>query len=195
MPPRPACSSLLLALLGLVLAAGLQAGACSSNPDPVAAAPDAGGGPEVGTPAFLTPAAVTGLPRGNAVGKAFVATLQSQTSALDACTCRAGNCTAFPSLPFILALKADNGAIEMMSIRGGGRFPPCAGGADADGRFWCGAVDSQGGLHLTSGQITWAADGTIASVHLTKKESGRGSDGYGEPLDCDVTESATFTSI
>jgi hypothetical protein len=195
MPHRPACTSSLLALLGLISVAVLQAGACSSNPEAGMAAPDAGGDAEAGTPpAFLTPADVTGLPRGNAAGKIFVATLQSQTSAIETCTCRAGSCTAFPDLPFLLILEADNGALEMMHLRGG-TFPACSGGADTDGRFWCGGVDSQGGLHLTSGQITWTADGTITSVRLTKKESGRGHDGYGQPLDCDVTESATFKPI
>ena len=191
-----------------LIALMLLAGACSHAARSVSAAPEAGTdtapsapeartdtaapAPEAGTGiAFLAPEAVTGLPPGNAAAKTLWANLQVQTTSVEVCQCRTGSCTAFPDLPFILVLHTDDGSLDLTQNRGG-VFPKCSGGADADGRFWCGVAEPDGSLHLIKGQISWAANG-VDSVRLTKKETlHRIDDGLGKPVDCDVEESGTF---
>ena len=85
----------------------------------------------------LTPADVTGLPSGDAIGTGYSGGYISTKISLLGCSCRtAGSCatakTTFDGATITLMATQVDGALTL--------DVPCTGGVDANGRFSCGGV-------------------------------------------------------
>jgi hypothetical protein len=103
-----------------------------------------------------------GLPAGNATGNAFEGvywTPSPRTPAPVECDCRVGTCP--PALEELShtgpwQLKQHDGRLDI-GDRVGVFAPPCQGGIDADGSFWCGSENDRGELvALIHGKVSGA---------------------------------------
>ena len=112
----------------------------------------------------LTRADVAGMPAGSAQGTLFSGSYLVESSRIDACACRSGDCSPFSAQTGDTAVVTE--ADGVLTSAGDGT---CTGGVDENGRFWCGeAEESAAGAVYGRQQGTFVlASGKPASKEFT----------------------------
>ena len=82
---------------------------------------------------------VVGMSPGDARGSIFSGTYLVQGASIEACVCRAGDCSAFSALTGAIATVTQIDGV--LTSQGDGT---CAGGINPDGAFWCGEAEESG---------------------------------------------------